>query len=145
MGDAYILNHDNSVCGTYRLCRVLATQDLTGDRENKVKVSYRECRGVTAHGHVPPTTIEVELQKLALLVPAAEMKLQERSAKTDPGRGGNNRTEDRTPEEVLRDDSANDSAGRSLRNIATPDDVGANMLCGSDKQPKRQAERDEGT
>ena len=144
VGDVCILNHDNLVCGTYRLCRVLATQDHTGDRENKVRVSYRECCGVKARGQGPPTIIKIETQKLALLVPAAKIELQEGSAKTDPGKGGNNRTEDGTLSEVLKDDVTDESAGRRLRSSASPDDVGANMQHERDKQPKRKAERDEG-
>ena len=140
-----ILNHDNLVCGTYRLCRVLATQDHTGNLENKVRVSYRECPGVKARGQGPPSIIKVKTQMLALLVPAAKMKLQEGSAKTDPGKEGNNGREDGTLSEVLKDDVADVSAGRRLRSSAAPDDVGANMQYKRNKQPKRKAERDEGT
>ena len=78
VGDAFIFNHDNSVSGTYRLCRVLVTQDHTGNREIKVRVSYRECCGVKARGQGPPTIIKDKTQKLALLMPLAGRQQQDR-------------------------------------------------------------------
>ena len=85
------------------------------------------------------------MQRLALLVPANKMELQKGSAKKDPGREENDRTEEGAPDEVLRDVAADEAAGRGQRNIAAPDDVGANMPYGRDKRPEKKAERGEGT
>ena len=85
------------------MCPVLSTQDLTGDRARKVKVSYRECCAGETHRYEPPTVIEVKVQRLALLVPATKMELQKGSAEKDPGSEGNDRTEEGAPDEVLRD------------------------------------------
>ena len=77
VGDACILNHNNSVCGTYRVYRVLSIQEHTGDQARKVKVSYNECRAGETYKYVPRRVIVINVQRLALLVPVAEMELQE--------------------------------------------------------------------
>ena len=44
VGDVCLLNHNNRVCGTYRLCYVLSNTISTGSLGRKVKVGCRERR-----------------------------------------------------------------------------------------------------
>ena len=67
VGDVCLFNHDNKVCGTYRLCRVLSTTISTGGLARKVKVGYRE-RGA-GEKYKPLIEVEIDVQRLVLLVP----------------------------------------------------------------------------
>ena len=59
------------------MCQVLSIQEHTDDQAKKVKVSYNECRAGETYKYMPRRVIGIHVQRLALLVPAAEMELQE--------------------------------------------------------------------
>ena len=61
--DVCLLNQDNKVCGTYKLCRVLRNEISTSGQMRMVKVGYEEIE------------IDVGVQKLVLLVPTDEVEL----------------------------------------------------------------------
>ena len=74
VGDVCLLNYDNKVCGTYRLCRVLSTKTTTGRLTRKIKVGYKERRAGRKYEHRPLTEVEIDMQRLALLVPTNKME-----------------------------------------------------------------------
>ena len=70
-----LLNHDNKLCGTYRLCRVLSANTTTGNLPNRIKVGYEERRVGRKFKSGPLTEIVVSTQQLALLVATDLMEL----------------------------------------------------------------------
>ena len=116
--DVCILNYDNRVCGTYRLCRVLSTKVPTDGRTKKIKVGYRECRAGEKYKPRPLTEIEVNIQQLALLVPANRKELLKILAEKESVKKGIARREDEASDEILKDVVANDTAGCSLKGVA---------------------------
>ena len=68
-----LLNHDNKVRGTYRLCHVLSTLISTGGLARKVKVGYRE--RWADKKYKPLTEIKIDVQRMALLVRINKMEL----------------------------------------------------------------------
>ena len=76
-------NHDNEVCGTYRLCRVLSNKISTGGLARKVKVGYKERWVGKKYQPRPQTEIEIDVQRLELLVPTNKMELRREVAADD--------------------------------------------------------------
>ena len=86
-GDVCLLNHDNKLCGTYRLCRVLSANTATDSLTSRIKVGYEERRAGRKYKPGPLTEVEIDTQQLALLVATDMMEL--------PGE----------PHELLKDDA----------------------------------------
>ena len=70
-----LLNHNNKLCGTYRLCRVLSASTTTGNLTSRIKVGYKERRAGWKYKPGSLTEIEVSTQQLALLVATDVMEL----------------------------------------------------------------------
>ena len=71
------------VCRTYRLCRVLLTKITTGGLARKIKVSYKERRADRKYEPRPLTEVEIDVQRLAFLVPTNKMELRREVAADD--------------------------------------------------------------
>ena len=61
VGDVCLLNHDNKVCGTYKLCRVLTTKNSAGSLVRTVKVGYKERSSLTDKEYDPGPLTEIEV------------------------------------------------------------------------------------
>ena len=77
VGDICLLNYDNKIRGTYRLCCVLTTRISAGGLVRTGKVGYKDRRRVAGKNYKPGslTEIEVGVQHLVLLVPSNEAEL----------------------------------------------------------------------
>ena len=86
VGDICLLNYDNKIRGTYRLCCVLTTRISAGGLVRTGKVGYKDRRRVAGKNYKPGslTEIEVGVQHLVLLVPANEAELMKESAMDEP-------------------------------------------------------------
>ena len=73
VGEVCLLNHGNKLCGTYRLCRVLSTNTTTGSLTRNIKVGYEERQAGRKYEPGPLTEIEIDTQRLALLVATNKM------------------------------------------------------------------------
>ena len=130
--DICILNYNNRVWGTYRLCRVLSNEVPTDGRTKKIKVGYKECRAGEKYKPRPLTEIKVNVEQLALLVPANRKELLTRRAEKEPVKKGIARSEDEAHDEILKDAADNvtaDAASKhDLEKIATIRDGGSDEL-----------------
>ena len=131
-GDICFLNYDNRVCVTYRLCRVLSTEVPTDGRMKRIKIGYRECRVGEKYKPGPLMEIKVNVQQLALLVPANKKELLRRRVEKEPAQKGNTRREDEAHVEVLKDVADNintDAASKhDFAKIAAIRDDGSDEL-----------------
>ena len=86
VGDVCLLNYDNKVCGTYRLCCVLTTKISAGGLVRTVKVGYTERLSLAGKKYNPGplTDIEVGVQQLVLRVPTNEVELIREPAMNEP-------------------------------------------------------------
>ena len=70
-GDVCLLQYENKVKNTYRLCRVIAVKKSEDGLVRTVTVAYKARRSGKLLSHVssPLTTMDVAIQRLVLLVP----------------------------------------------------------------------------
>ena len=77
VGDLCLLNYDNMVNGTYRLCQVLINEISTSGRGRTVKVGYKESRSLAGRKNeaTPRKEIVVSMVRLVLLVTGDKVEL----------------------------------------------------------------------
>ena len=77
VGDVCLLNYDNMVFGTCRLCQVLRNEISTCGQRRTVRVGYEEGHSLAGRKNegTPQKEIVVSVQRLVLLVPTDKMEL----------------------------------------------------------------------
>ena len=106
---------DNKVCGTYRLCQMLSTKC---GLVRKAKVGYKERLAGKKYKSKPLTEIEIDVQRLVLLVPTNEVERLREPDEKESVKEEIDKIEDEAPDKLLKDLASGDATGRDLRELA---------------------------
>ena len=133
VGYVCLLNYDNKLCRTYRLCLVLSTKTTTGSLSRKIKVGYKERRAGRKYEPRPLTEVKINIQRLALLVPTNKMEqLRDHDELLRDDATGHNLKElfreaglkeieeakDEAPDELIKDVTADNATGDDPQGLA---------------------------